>query len=117
MKSIRFENMLLKLAFFLALHVLVSSTSTCKISKSLRTEIQSYKDVIQKIKSAVVDANGPFKNFTWNVLAEFVDKFGSRLAGTENLERSIDFLLDQLNNTFKLENVHGEEAQVPHWVR
>lgn len=109
--------MFAKLVIFLSLYNVISAKSSCKLTKSFKTEIQSYKDVVEQIRNAVVEKNGPFRNFTWNELALFVDKFGSRIAGSENLENSIDFLLDRLKNTYQLENVHGEEAEVPHWVR
>lgn len=106
-----------KLVIFLSLYNVISAKYSCKLSKSLKTEIQSYKEVVERIKNAVVEKNAQFRNFTWNELASFVDKFGSRIAGSENLENSIDFLLDRLKNTYQLQNVHGEEAEVPHWVR
>jgi len=52
----------------------------------------------------------------WNRLAEMTDKFGNRLSGTANLERTIDWILVQMKND-GLENVHGEKVMVPHWVR
>lgn len=109
--------MLTKFVILLSFSAVVLAKSNCKVNKSLRAEIQSYKDVVQKIKRAVVDEDGQFRNFTWNSLATFVDKFGSRLAGTQNLEDSIDFLLNHFKNTYELENVHGEDALVPHWIR
>ncbi|MEP6690742.1 MAG: M20/M25/M40 family metallo-hydrolase [Gemmatimonadaceae bacterium] len=52
----------------------------------------------------------------WNRLADMTDKFGSRLSGSEGLERTIDWILVQMK-TDGLENVHGEKVMVPHWVR
>ncbi|MEO7367162.1 MAG: M20/M25/M40 family metallo-hydrolase [Gemmatimonadaceae bacterium] len=52
----------------------------------------------------------------WNRLAEMTDKFGNRLSGTQNLERTIDWVLAQMRSD-GLENVHGEKVMVPHWVR
>lgn len=57
-----------------------------------------------------------FQGGTYKELAKFVDTFGARTSGTENLENSIDYALD-LMKQYGLENVHGEEVQVPHWVR
>src|SRR5512141_138763 len=52
----------------------------------------------------------------WNRLAEMTDKFGSRLSGSESLERTIDWILAQMKSD-GLQNVHGEKVMVPHWVR
>lgn len=44
------------------------------------------------------------------------DKFGGRLTGSQNLEDSIDWMLDELKKA-DLENIHTENATVNHWVR
>ena len=49
-------------------------------------------------------------------LAKFVDTFGSRVAGSANPEHAINYMLDELKED-KLDNVHGEEVNVTHWVR
>ncbi len=49
-------------------------------------------------------------------LAYLVDTFGPRFSGTEALEESIDWILQEMRND-GLENVHGEEVMVPRWVR
>lgn len=86
----------------------------CMLSEELVQEIASYKPDIQKIVDAAL--KGVFKGRTWRTLARFVDKFGSRIAGSENLERAIDYMVDQLEKN-QLENVHTEPAIVPKWVR
>ena len=52
----------------------------------------------------------------WLRLAELTDRFGPRISGSENLERALDWVLDQMRRD-GLESVHGEPAMVPHWVR
>lgn len=52
----------------------------------------------------------------WLRLAEFTDRFGPRISGSQALERALDWVLDQMRRD-GLENVHGERAMVPHWVR
>ena len=52
----------------------------------------------------------------WNRIAELTDTFGNRLSGTDNLERSIDWILARMKKD-GLENVRGEAVMVPHWVR
>ena len=44
-----------------------------------------------------------------------MDKFGSRVSGSANLERSIDYMVDFMKDRHL--NVYTEEAAVPHWVR
>jgi len=52
----------------------------------------------------------------WLRLAELTDRFGSRISGSESLERALDWVLDEMRRD-GLESVHGERAMVPHWVR
>lgn len=52
---------------------------------------------------------------TYEDLAYFVDKFGSRLTGTKNLEDAIDFMLNWLKKEGH-DNVHGENVTIPIWV-
>ncbi|KAJ6224922.1 hypothetical protein RDWZM_003467 [Blomia tropicalis] len=53
---------------------------------------------------------------TYESLAYFVDKFGPRMAGTKQLEDSIDFMLDWLKKDGH-DNVHGENVTIPKWNR
>lgn len=52
----------------------------------------------------------------WNKLARLADGFGHRLSGSESLERAIDWMLAAMRAE-GLENVRGEPAMVPRWVR
>jgi len=52
----------------------------------------------------------------WLRVAELTDRFGPRISGSESLERALDWVLDAMRRD-GLENVHGERAMVPHWVR
>ncbi len=49
-------------------------------------------------------------------LGDLVDGFGNRLSGSANLEHALDWVLEQMRRD-GLENVRGEPAMVPHWVR
>ena len=49
-------------------------------------------------------------------LGRLVDTFGHRLSGSASLEAAIDWVLD-LMKADGLENVRGEPAMIPHWVR
>jgi carboxypeptidase Q len=52
----------------------------------------------------------------WNRMAELVDTFGPRFSGTPELERAIDWVVEQMKRD-GLENVHTEPVMVPRWVR
>jgi len=52
----------------------------------------------------------------WNRTAKLTDTFGHRLSGSASLERSLDWILDEMRRD-GLENVRGEPVMVPHWVR
>ncbi|CAH1396026.1 unnamed protein product [Nezara viridula] len=87
---------------------------SCGLPNDLKAEIQSYQPIVNKIiKSAV---SGPHKSKTYKELADFVDKFGYRISGSENLEHAIDYMLNK-SISYKLDNVHGEPVMIPHWVR
>ena len=99
------------------LFTLVSVTSADKdsyLSYQLKKEIANHQDDASKIIDFLT--KGPGKHQVYNRLATFVDTYGSRIAGSANLEHAIDYMLDELNRD-KLDNVHGEEVQVTHWVR
>ncbi|HKP28446.1 MAG TPA: M28 family metallopeptidase [Gemmatimonadales bacterium] len=52
----------------------------------------------------------------WNRIAKLSDTFGPRFSGTPNLERAIEWVLAEMQKD-GLENVRGEAAMVPRWVR
>ncbi|KAL1124188.1 hypothetical protein AAG570_001958 [Ranatra chinensis] len=86
----------------------------CGLPDALRQEIAGYRPTVERIVAAVTQ--GPAKGKVWKELAQFVDKFGPRLSGTEVLERSIDHVLGKMRS-FGLDNVHGEPVEVVHWDR
>lgn len=84
------------------------------IPNELKTEIANHQDDANKIIDFLT--KGPGKHQVYNRLATFVDTYGSRIAGSANLENAIDYMIDELKSD-KLDNVHGEEVNVTHWVR
>lgn len=111
------NNILILLSFVLLARGAVIDNSvhdSCNLPANLVQEIRSYGPVVNKIVEAVT--KGVHKGKTYNELAAFVDKFGARQAGTQNLEDSIDFLLNEFPK-YGLENVHGENVTIPRWVR
>ena len=64
----------------------------------------------QIIKTSLMDSSG------FDRLVEMCDTFGPRFSGTDNLEKALDWILDEMKSD-GLENVHAEEVMVPKWVR
>ncbi|XP_063909154.1 carboxypeptidase Q-like [Zophobas morio] len=96
-------------------HLIKKKTpSECNLPNELKTEIASYSSTVEKIINAAV--NGSFKGVTYQELTLFVDTFGNRIAGSQNLENAIDYMINK-SIADGLDNVHGEDVQVPHWVR
>lgn len=52
----------------------------------------------------------------WLRVAELTDRFGPRISGSQSLEDALDWVLAEMRAD-GLENVHGERAMIPHWVR
>jgi carboxypeptidase Q len=80
-------------------------------AQTTTTWLEPYRDhAARLIKAAMAD------DFAWQRLAELTDTYGSRLSGSDNLKRAIEWSLD----TFKkdgFENVRTERVMVPRWVR
>ncbi|XP_028133815.1 carboxypeptidase Q [Diabrotica virgifera virgifera] len=94
----------------------LSNALSCNLSSDLLKEIRSYQGTVDQIINATTQ--GLFKGKTYDELAYFVDKFGARQAGSQVLEDSIDYLLDLMQSTgYDLDNVHGENVTIPHWIR
>ena len=64
----------------------------------------------------IIDAAVADHAAAWNTLARFTDFSGHRFTGTPALERGIDWVLAEMRRE-GLDNVRGEPAMVPHWVR
>lgn len=84
------------------------------LSAELVAEIRSYAPVVQSILDYVM--RGPERNRTYEELAKFVDRFGARISGSQNLENAIDYMVELLGSQ-GLDAVHTERVLVPHWVR
>ncbi|XP_074654047.1 carboxypeptidase Q-like isoform X1 [Tubulanus polymorphus] len=84
------------------------------INHDILKEIKEHTEVAKQIIDMAV--YGKLQNQSYNRLALFTDTFGNRIAGSKNLENSIDYILSNLAKE-GLENVHGEPVKVPRWVR
>ena len=106
--------------FILSMSFAITSTTGFKatnminVSRKLKSEVASHQEDAQKIIDYLT--KGPGKHQVYERLATFVDTFGSRIAGSANLEHAIDYMLGELKKD-GLDNVHGEEVNVTHWVR
>ena len=49
-------------------------------------------------------------------LSALADRFGHRMSGSESLERSLDWIMEEMRRD-GLENVHAEPVMVTNWVR
>lgn len=56
------------------------------------------------------------ETFAWRRLAELTDSIGARLSGSSQLERAIQWAVEEMRRD-GLENVHTETVMVPKWVR
>ncbi len=74
-------------------------------------KLSDYQSAAAKLIRAAAETD-----FAHQRLAELCDTFGPRFSGTTNLEAAIDWALAKMKAD-GLENVHGEDVMVPHWVR
>lgn len=102
MKSIR---------FLIILGLLVAPRLTLAQDETDFDIASEYAEEARSIIEAATAAEDAFER-----LAYLVDTFGPRFSGTEALEESIDWILQEMQSD-GLENVHGEEVMVPRWVR
>ncbi|XP_031626314.1 carboxypeptidase Q-like [Contarinia nasturtii] len=84
------------------------------LTQELIDEIKAYQPLVHEIANAIVA--GKYSGDTWNALAEMTDKFGGRMSGSKSLENAIDYMVDEMKKA-GLDNVHTENATVPHWER
>lgn len=62
------------------------------------------------INRSMADSQG------YNRLGEMLDKFGPRLSGSTNLEKTLEWIKSEMKKD-GLDNVRGEDVMVPKWVR
>ncbi|XP_055610887.1 carboxypeptidase Q-like [Uranotaenia lowii] len=86
----------------------------CKLDRKLIQEIHGYRPVVNRIYEEIV--NGRFAGKVWDDLEDLSLTFGARLSGSPQLEKAIDYVMEEMKRD-GLENVHAEDAPVPHWVR
>ncbi|MEO5803630.1 MAG: M20/M25/M40 family metallo-hydrolase, partial [Verrucomicrobiota bacterium] len=82
-----------------------------QLSVLAAAESKQPSDAADQLISAATNSD-----FAYKRLSVLCDKFGPRFSGTTNLEAAIDWVLAEMKRD-GLQNVHGEEVMVPHWVR
>jgi carboxypeptidase Q len=97
--------------FVLRATALVFAVSASFLHAQPTAIAQRYGDAADRlIQAALADSAA------WNRIAELTERFGPRFSGTPNLERAIDWVLAEMKKD-GMQNVRGEPAMVPHWVR
>lgn len=82
-----------------------------KVSGQASIDIASYQDEARDIIDAATNDKEAFQTLTY-----FVDKFGPRFSGTENLENSIDWIIKEMKKQ-PFDDVRAQEIMVPRWIR
>lgn len=88
--------------------------SACQAYAPVLADAAQYAAQVAQIVAASVAGN--FTGKTYKDLADFVDNFGYRLAGSAELERSIDNLEKTLKASGAV-NIRSESITVPAWKR
>lgn len=82
--------------------------------QEIKEEIASYEDIAKEIINLAV--YGKAQNRSYERLELLVDTVGPRLSGSQNLEKAIQIMYQNLQQD-GLENVHLEPVKIPHWER
>lgn len=97
--------------FSLSVILLLLGSQLAQAQPTPTTITSTYQETADQLIDAALDDSAAFER-----LAYLADTFGARFSGTENLEQAIDWILAEMEAD-GLDNVHGEEVMVPHWVR
>jgi len=111
----RLAVVLLLLALSAAPAVARSPQSAAGAAVTTAPAAQSLADTYRDAANRLIDA-ALADDAAWQRLARLTDTFGPRFSGTQNLEDAIDWILEEMERD-GLDNVHGEPAMVPRWVR
>jgi carboxypeptidase Q len=98
-------------ALVLALSTIVTASARAQQTPSATPLADRYRaDATRLLTAALSDSSA------YNRLARLTDTFGHRLSGSASLEAALDWILAEMKRD-GLQNVRGEKAMVPHWVR
>ncbi len=104
MKSIRIFG-------YTLLFLLCSTAIIPPLYAQQHVNIDAYRDDADRIINAAMSGN---ENFEY--LTRFADKFGHRFSGSESLENSIDWIVEEMKKD-GFDRVFTQDVKVPHWVR
>ena len=86
-----------------------------ELPKATADALTAIEGDLQRLVSYIVSGAG--RGGAYNQTAEFVDLFGHRQAGSDNLESSMDFIVDRLTSELGAANVEEHPVTVPRWLR
>src|SRR5882724_13057564 len=104
-------HLLLLASFILCADAMAQNGSEARAADTGISKPSDYQPIADKLIQAATSTD-----FAYKRLAELCDTFGPRFSGTTNLEAAVDWAQAHMKAD-GLENVHGEEVMVPHWVR
>lgn len=104
MKSVRLFGYSLLFIFFI-------SASGTSLFAQQHVDIESYQDEAENIINSAMNGNDKFEYLT-----HFADTFGHRFSGSESLENSIDWIVEEMKKD-GFDSVFTQDVKVPHWVR
>ena len=87
----------------------------CSPNGSNQNELGEIAKKFQKNSNLIID-KAMFDSQGYERLGEMLDTFGPRFSGSTNLEKSLEWIIDEMKKD-GLDNVHGEEVMVPKWIR
>jgi carboxypeptidase Q len=90
---------------------LIATTAAAQQPMAATPLADTYRPAATRLLTAALSDSSAY-----NRLARLTDTFGPRLSGSASLEAAIDWILAEMKRD-GLENVRGEKAMVPHWVR
>jgi carboxypeptidase Q len=89
----------------------VGLAGTCLLQAQPQGDLEPYQKVAGRIIQEARSSTA-----AWDRLAEFTDRFGARLSGSQALADAIRWAAEQMRKD-GLDNVRTEPVMVPHWER
>lgn len=94
-----------------ALALLIFSFSLTSPALGQDLNVKEYRDAAEAIINEALEGEKRFEYLTY-----FADRFGHRFSGSERLENSIDWILEEMQKD-GFDTVTTQEVMVPRWVR
>jgi carboxypeptidase Q len=99
-----------RLVFALMIFI-ISSFELYSIELTETHFLNRYSEIADRIISSARQDSDAYKRLEY-----MCDVFGPRLSGSENLEKTLEWMLDEMKKD-GFQNVRADEVLVPHWVR